>query len=469
MTRVLFVGLGAMGAPMAANLARVPGVVVHGYDPYSDRTPDEVVPVDDLVESDVAVLCLPSIDQVEQVVRRLLAASSPPRVVVDTSTSDVARTRALAAEVQRAGVGYLDAPVARGRAAAAAGDLLVMVGGRAELVDEVRPLLESLGSDVEHCGPVGSGQVMKALNNMVLLMNVHALSEAVAVARACDVDPATLVRVLRRGSAGSFALAGQAGDALAEQDYPTGRFSVTYALKDAGVASRLSEKRLPGLQAVTHLLRRAEATGLGDAYYPSMAEVLGAGDHPGDQEQAGQRIELRTPAETTAAVTGQADLAPFTERRAGLAVYRALAHDPGLLNAWLPLCDHFLVAPAITPREREALILRTAYNCDSVYEWDKHAPRATEVGISADELAVLGGAPVTSALDPWLATLVALADELHLTSTVSDHTWDALGERWTDAQRTSCLMLVGQYHMLAFTLNGARITRDPADDMEGHS
>jgi 4-carboxymuconolactone decarboxylase len=272
------------------------------------------------------------------------------------------------------------------------------------------------------------------------------------------------VGVLRRGSAGSFALSGDPGRALAERDYPVGKFSVTYALKDAGVASRLAGERLPGLQAATALLRRAQAAGAGDAYYPAMAEVLLA-----EKPSGGQRIPLRTPAETTAAVTGTAELAPFTERRSLLAVYRAMAHDPAMLNAWLPLCDHFLVAPAITPREREVLILRTSYNCDSVYEWDKHAPKAPEVGITDAELAVLGGAPAGAELDPWLVTLISFADELHLTSTVSDETWAALGERWDDAQRTSCLMLVGQYHMLAFTLNGARITHDPADEPEGHS
>jgi 4-carboxymuconolactone decarboxylase len=172
------------------------------------------------------------------------------------------------------------------------------------------------------------------------------------------------------------------------------------------------------------------------------------------------RLPLRTPEETTAAVTGEVSLAPFTERRAGLAVYRALAGNPDMLNAWLPLCDFFLETPGVDPRDREALILRTAHNTDSVYEWGKHADKAGAVGLSESDLSAIAG--TGPADDAWLATLLAFADELHTTSTVGDRTWAAVRERLDERQALTCLMLVGQYHMLAFTLNGAAITADPA-------
>ncbi|WP_214104785.1 carboxymuconolactone decarboxylase family protein [Acrocarpospora catenulata] len=168
------------------------------------------------------------------------------------------------------------------------------------------------------------------------------------------------------------------------------------------------------------------------------------------------RITLRTPEETTQAVTG----APFPQRRANLAVYQAMALNPGLLNAWLPLCDHLLEAPGIDPWDREVLILRTARNCRSVYEWDKHESKGRDVGLSDAELAAVRGERPG---DGWLATLLALADELHRDATVSDPTWAALRGRLTEAQALTCLMLVGQYHMLAFTLNGAGVTADRKD------
>ncbi len=171
------------------------------------------------------------------------------------------------------------------------------------------------------------------------------------------------------------------------------------------------------------------------------------------------RLPLRSPEATAQAVTGQPVVAPFTERRANLAVYRAMAGNPEMLNAWLPLCDFFLVTPGMDPKDRETLILRTAHNCASVYEWGKHAPGAPGVGITAEELAAIGGEGTAQG---WLATLLAFADELHQTSTVTDQTWQALRERLDEQQALTCLMLVGQYHMLAFTLNGAGITAEPS-------
>lgn len=112
--------------------------------------------------------------------------------------------------------------------------------------------------------------------------------------------------------------------------------------------------------------------------------------------------------------------------------------------------------------EREALILRTAHNCGSNYEWGIHAPKAPEVAISAEELAIIAGENDASGSEhAWLRTLLNLADELHTTADVSDATWAALTERLDDSQALTRLILVGQYHMLAYALNGARVQADP--------
>ncbi|MBK1789444.1 carboxymuconolactone decarboxylase family protein [Prauserella cavernicola] len=173
------------------------------------------------------------------------------------------------------------------------------------------------------------------------------------------------------------------------------------------------------------------------------------------------RVSLRTSEETARAVTGNPPVAPFTARRTELAVYRVLANSPRLLDAWLPLCDYFLEAPGLTAYEREVLILRTANNCDSRYEWDKHEPKAAEAGISEADLTLIRGESPPGEPTTWLHTLLAFADELHRHSTVTDATWAAIRERLDEAQALNCLMLVGQYHMLAFALNGAALTVEP--------
>jgi 3-hydroxyisobutyrate dehydrogenase-like beta-hydroxyacid dehydrogenase len=282
MSDVLFVGLGAMGAPIAANLARAHDVRLTGLDADPAAAPAGNVTwtrARDLAEGvrpdGVVVLCLPGIAQVETVARELIALEVRPRFVVDLSTSDPDRTRALAVELAGAGITLLDAPVARGRVAAAAGELLMMVGGPAEAFEELRPLLSAVASDLVHCGPVGAGQTVKILNNMVLLMNVHALTEAVAVAERHGLDVPTVVRVLRQGSAGSFALSGDPGRALETARFPAGKFAVDYAVKDISLARDLAGGLdLPGLRAAADLLARASADGYGADYYPAAVQVL---------------------------------------------------------------------------------------------------------------------------------------------------------------------------------------------------
>ncbi|MBK1789443.1 NAD(P)-dependent oxidoreductase [Prauserella cavernicola] len=277
---VLFVGLGAMGAPIAANLARADGVTLSGFDPDQTASLPGDVPwtrveqLSDGISPDTVVfLCLPSIREVEQVCRDLVDAR--PRCVVDLSTSDPERTRVVARSLAEHGIAFCDAPVARGRQAAVSGELLMMVGGEADVAAELDPLFSEMACTIVHCGPVGSGQTVKILNNMVLLMNVHTLAEAAAVAGANGLDVATVLGVLREGSSGSFALSGDAGQALIDDSYPAGRFSVDYALKDIRLAVDLAGRAgpMPGLAAAEELLDRASRSGLGEHYYPAMVRV----------------------------------------------------------------------------------------------------------------------------------------------------------------------------------------------------
>ena len=280
-----FIGLGVMGSGMCSNLTRKSGHTVLVYDPVAAavaaavevgaRARDSVAAVG--AEADVVFLSLPSIDQVESVCEELLAAPARPQVVVDMSTSDVIRTRALAERLRKEDVILVDAPVARQRQAAAAGTLLITVGADDTTFATLQPYLSCMGTDIVQAGGVGAGQVLKIMNNMVLFINMNALAEALAIGRAAGVDPRTLFSTLSLGSADSFALRNTATATMIPDEFPERAFPVDYAIKDLKLALQLAaDSDLPvgSAQQTMDLLQRTHDAGLGAAYYPVMIKVI---------------------------------------------------------------------------------------------------------------------------------------------------------------------------------------------------
>jgi hypothetical protein len=228
--------------------------------------------------SDVVFLSLPSAAEVEAVCRELAAARGRSRLIVDMSTSAVGSTRRIAAALARADIEFVDAPVARTRAAAQAGTLLIMVGGADAAFRALEPLLACMGSDVVHCGPAGSGQVVKILNNLVLFMTGQALAEAFVIGERAGVDRARLAEALARGSADSFALRNHGMKALLPGRFPERAFSAEYMLKDVGYALELAADcglALSGAENARALLERTIAAGFGAEYFPALAKVIG--------------------------------------------------------------------------------------------------------------------------------------------------------------------------------------------------
>ncbi|MDR0275824.1 MAG: NAD(P)-dependent oxidoreductase [Burkholderiaceae bacterium] len=280
--QVGFIGLGVMGEHMCRNLCRKAGLPIHVYDlqpqavqrVLGDGAQARASAKDVAEHANVVFLSLPSIGHVEQVClgpEGLLSGNKKPTLIVDTSTSDVARTRALAGKLAGQGVRFLDAPVARMPEAARDGTLLIMAGGAAEDFAAVRPLLECMGSDVVLCGETGCGQIVKIANNMVLMMNVAALSEALLICERAGMDGKQLLDVLAIGSAASQALNVAGIRALAPRHFPPGRFSAAYALKDVSLASALADAAGVDAAILTHtrqLLQSAVDQGDGQAYYP---------------------------------------------------------------------------------------------------------------------------------------------------------------------------------------------------------
>lgn len=280
-----FIGLGVMGSRMSANLIRRSRatVLVHDLVEQAVHAATELgaracPDVADLAgRADIVFLSLPSITEVESVCAQLLAATERPGIVVDMSTSDVARTRRLASRLEPEGVTLIDAPVARLRQAAEDGTLLITVGATEDGFAAVRPYLSCMGSDVIHAGGTGSGQVMKILNNMVLFLNMNALAEALTIGRAAGVDGARLFETLRLGSADSFALRKTATATMIPDEFPVAAFPTNYAIKDLALALQLADDlRISALAArqTMALLERTRDAGYGDNYYPVMLRLV---------------------------------------------------------------------------------------------------------------------------------------------------------------------------------------------------
>jgi 3-hydroxyisobutyrate dehydrogenase len=301
-----FVGLGVMGEAMCRNLVRKSGLPVSVYDVV--QAPAERLAADGAlaasspagVAADVVFCSLPGHHELEEVLtgeagvitslsRRARATGRRP-AIVDLGTSSVESTRRLAAEAHRAGVDFCDAPVARTRQAAADGTLAVMVGGDAEAVQRIHPLLLCMATDVTYCGPAGSGQIVKQLNNMILFQNVLALAEAHAIATAAGLDGALLFSALSKGSADSFALRNHGVRAILPGDYPPNAFSTDYALKDLGYALELAAAggvTARGAELARSVLEAARAAGWGSQYFPVLRRTLGSSSEGASSEPGG--------------------------------------------------------------------------------------------------------------------------------------------------------------------------------------
>lgn len=277
-----------MGEHMCRNLCRKASLPVHVYDVRAQAVQRVLGDGARACESarvlaeraDVVFLSLPSIDHVEEVClgpQGLLSGDKKPSLVVDAGTSDVARTRALAAKLADQGVRFLDAPVARMPEAARDGTLLIMVGGAPEDFTAIRPLLECMGSDIVLCGDTGCGQIVKIANNMVLMMNVAVLAEALLIGERAGIDGKQLFDVLAMGSAASQALNVAGSRGLAPRNFPQGRFSAAYALKDVSLASALAKTAgvdASILERTRQLLQSAVDKGDGQAYYPVLINQI---------------------------------------------------------------------------------------------------------------------------------------------------------------------------------------------------
>ncbi len=272
---------------MCRNLVRRAGlpVIVHDIDPEARAAcalqggvaAEEAGRV--ARECGTVFLSLPGAEEVRGVCLGqdgLLAHARAGDVVVDCSTVPLALTRELAAAFAGKGAAYVDAPVAGTVRTVADRRIGIMVGAEEAIFARLAPLLDCMAETVLHCGASGSGTVTKLLLNMVLAQSVTALAEALLLGRRAGVDGKRLFEAFSHGC-DSFALRQHGMTALLPGTFPEGSFSTRYMLKDLDYAMELKEAlgmRLGGLDAVHGLLQRTVAAGFGDAYWPSLIEVI---------------------------------------------------------------------------------------------------------------------------------------------------------------------------------------------------
>ena len=274
MTTVGFIGLGIMGAPMAANLVKA-GFDVVGY----NRTPAKVqvlvarggrgaASVADAVRgADVVVTMLPDSPDVQEVAAGpdgVFEHAAPGSLYVDMSSIRPDVSRSIAAAGQDRGIRVLDAPVSGGEAGAVDGSLSIMVGGAAADFEAARPVFQAVGNTIVHVGALGAGQTVKAANQLIVACNIEALAEALVFLEAYGVDTEAAVQVLGGGLAGSTLLDRKANGMLSRQFAPGFRLELHHT--DLGIvqaAAREARVVIPLCAVVSQLVAALVARGDG--------------------------------------------------------------------------------------------------------------------------------------------------------------------------------------------------------------
>ena len=269
MARVAFIGLGTMGLPMARNLLAAGHELVGcDLDPAQAEAlgaPVAATPAEAVADAEVAFLSLPSPAAVEAVAEQLPAGA----LFVDLSTGPPALARRLAERFDAA----LDAPVSGGPRGAESATLTIMVGGREEVFERARPLLEALGRPVLVGGP-GAGQAVKLCNNLIVGTTMAGLAEACAIAEREGIDARTLYDVLTTSTGDSrvvrmrFPLAGVDEAHPASRDFEP-LFMLDLLAKDLALALELAPSA-PVASAALAEYRRAQAAGRGALDYSAV-------------------------------------------------------------------------------------------------------------------------------------------------------------------------------------------------------
>ena len=271
MTTVAFLGLGAIGRPMAARLAAAPDISLAVWNRTTERARDfaaetgaryAATPADAARGTDVVITCFPvsaDVDAVLDGAEGVLAGLPRGALFVDCTSGDPATSRRIAARLAEHDVGFLDAPVSGGTIGAEQGTLTVMVGGDAALLERARPVLETFGRKIVHCGDVGTGDALKAINNALLAIHVWSTAEGLAALAKAGVAADIALDVINASSGRSNASMNLFPDRVLTRAFPR-TFRLALLDKDVGIAAGVArEHKVPAplLQLTADLFRVA--------------------------------------------------------------------------------------------------------------------------------------------------------------------------------------------------------------------
>ena len=290
--KIGFIGTGTMGQPMLANLVKK-GFQAIAYDTVSAALDAAVrlgaeragSAAEAAAAGDLVITMLPSSSNVEAAYLGsggIIERTAAGRRCVDMSTIDPGTSQRVAARLQERGIRFLDAPVSGGVGGAQAGTLAIMVGGAAGDLEEARPVLAAMGSNIIHVGAVGAGEVAKLCNNLISGTVAVAVSEAFRIGEAFGVDPQILTDVIAKSSGATWVMEhmhpvpGIVDGAASSRQYGPG-FMTDLMAKDLGLAvSAAREKRVPVVvaPAAQQLYRMASSHGLGREDFSSVYKFL---------------------------------------------------------------------------------------------------------------------------------------------------------------------------------------------------
>ena len=283
MTRLGFIGLGIMGRGMAANL------VSEGYDlTVWNRTPAKAEGLGANVvatarevgpASDIVFVCVSDTPDVEAVVFGdfgVIHGMTEGDILVDHSTISPGATKAFAAQAAELGVSWLDAPVSGGSEGAEKGTLAVMVGGDSAALETARPFMESFSKSIVHVGDEpGSGQMVKAVNQVLVSLHALAASEALLLAQGAGLDLEKTIAAIENGAAGSWMLSNR-GPQMIKRDWEPG-FTIDLQQKDIRLILEAADDLgvpVPGVSLVFQLYRSLQAQGLGSDGNHALVKAL---------------------------------------------------------------------------------------------------------------------------------------------------------------------------------------------------
>lgn len=280
-----FIGIGIMGKPMAHNLLKAGySVTVHNrtkskaQELLSQGAAWAASPADVAGRSDVVITCVTDTPDVRAVLlgqNGVIEAAGPGLICVDMSTISPSATKEMGQILQAKGVTLVDAPISGGEIGAIEGKLSIMMGGPKEAVEEVRPIMEVMGKTVTHCGPLGSGQMTKLANQVMVIHTIMSIAEGLAFAEKAGLDLQTTWKVTSAGAAASHSLKALGPKIIAGDLKPA--FMVDLQQKDLRLVLEYAEQvkqPLPGVALAKQLLAVLQAQGRGKDGTQALVDVI---------------------------------------------------------------------------------------------------------------------------------------------------------------------------------------------------